>query len=256
MELHYREYGEGFPLIILHGLLGSSGNWHTLSRSVFSKTYRVFTLDLRNHGRSPHDKEMTYDAMASDVVEFASDHDLERFHLLGHSMGGKVAMSLAGSEPELVDKLIIADIAPRAYHDHHTHLFEALTGLDLETIGSRTDADKRLKDLVPSFVFRQFLLKNLAHDKEIGYYWRPNLKNIWDAYGAIAESDVSTEQGFLGETLFVRGGSSDYVTEEDEAQIASLFPKSQLSTMDNVGHWPHAEAPKEFSQIVTQFLSQ
>ena len=256
MKLFSREYGTGFPLLIIHGLLGSSGNWHSLSRSVFADSFHTFTLDMRNHGQSPHDSEMSYELMANDVVTFADDHQLERFHVLGHSMGGKVAMTLAAREPDRVKKLIVADIAPRSYPDHHSHLFRALMSLDLADIISRRDADARLMEDIASLPVRQFLLKNLAYGKDDGYVWRPNLDNIYHAYSEISGSADQIEGGFGGETLFISGGASGYITADDNERIRKLFPKATVATMDGVGHWLHAEAPQEFSQIVLDFLAE
>lgn len=252
MKLFAKEYGDGFPLIILHGLLGSSGNWHTLSRNVFGTRYRVFTLDLRNHGQSPHSDEMTYELMAGDVREFMEDQGLSNAHVLGHSMGGKVAMELATAHPETVNKLIVVDIAPKAYPDHHTYILNALSGVDLANTESRQDVEAHLAKSIDSYPVRQFLLKNLGYDKEKGYFWKPNLHSISETYGHIAGE--RSRGSFEGDTLFVRGGDSDYIVDSDMPLIRESFPSAQLETIEGAGHWVHAEAPSDFSVCVMDFL--
>ncbi|NND73043.1 MAG: alpha/beta fold hydrolase [Rhodothermales bacterium] len=254
MNLYFKEYGEGQPLLILHGLLGSSGNWHTLSRNVFAKHFRVFTLDLRNHGQSPHSEAMSYENMAQDVRKFAATHELEKFNLLGHSMGGKVAMHMATTSPDLIDNLVVVDIARRAYSEHHKYIFDALMHLDLSSVTSRADADSKLSADISSVPVRQFLLKNLAYDAENGYTWRLNLDNIWNAYSHI--SDALDQGAFDGKTLFVRGGASDYILESDEPEIRLHFPNSEIRTIEGAGHWVHSEAPDRFADVVLEFLTR
>ena len=252
MELYYKEYGEGFPLLILHGLLGSSGNWHTLSRNVFSKEYRVLTVDLRNHGQSPHSEEMSYALMAEDVSRLAARLELDRVHVLGHSMGGKVAMELAVRYPDLVDKLIVVDIAPKTYPDHHSYILDALEAVDIDKIESRQEVDKELSRAIEFDPVRQFLLKNLGYDSTAGYSWKPNLHSIRETYSHIAGAPMTGQ--FSGSVLFIRGGKSDYISDTDFEQIRDNFPYAALVTIANAGHWVHAEAPSEFAERVMEFL--
>ncbi|MEM8486769.1 MAG: alpha/beta fold hydrolase [Bacteroidota bacterium] len=254
MKLFHQAYGEGPALLILHGLLGASGNWHTLSRSVFSEKYSVYTLDLRNHGRSPHNPVFDYASMTADVREFILDNQLGQAHVLGHSMGGKVAMWLALEHPELVSKLIVADMAPRAYPPHHMHILNALKGLDLPAYSGRQDIDNALAEHIKEAGVRQFLLKNLASQGGGRYSWKMNLDAIYNSYTRINEG-VETAQQFTGPALFVKGGRSNYITENDAPQIQQLFPAAQIQHLPNVGHWVHAEAPQAFAAMVMSFLA-
>ena len=254
LKLYSQSYGAGQPLIILHGLLGASGNWHTLSRNVFGKHFQVFTLDLRNHGRSPHDDRFDFPSMVEDVRAFMRDENLSSAHVLGHSMGGKVAMLLALNYPELVDHLIVADIAPRAYPPHHMHILNALRDLDLPAYTSRTQIDEALSVNIKELGVRQFLMKNLSSNGAGGYVWKMNLPAIYDNYTKI-NVEVSTTNVFTGPVLFIKGGRSNYITDKDVPAIETLFPAAAVQTIPGIGHWVHAEAPKAFSEMVLNFLS-
>ena len=254
MELHYNAYGEGGrPLLILHGLLGASGNWHTLGSKAFGERFRVFAIDQRNHGRSPHSDAVGYDAMAGDLDGFMEQHGLTSAYLLGHSMGGKTAMHFALTRPEKVDKLVVADIAPKAYPPHHTELFEALRSLDLSSYSSRKEIDTALARRIRSYPVRQFLLKNLQHVADGGYRWQMNLEALYASYDQINQA-VEAGRPFEKPALFVRGGKSDYVTDDDEADIRKLFPNAEIVTIPKAGHWVHAEAPEAFAEVVIGFL--
>ena len=253
MQLFYNEYGDGQPLIILHGLLGASGNWHSLSKNVFSSHFRVITVDLRNHGRSPHDNVFDYQSMVEDIRELLDSLGLAAAHILGHSMGGKVAMWLALNYNALVNKLIVVDIAPREYPAHHLHIFNGLRALNLALYGSRAEIDKALADYVAEASVRQFLLKNLSSDGKGSYSWKMNLESIYQNYPLINEA-VETDDTFTGQSLFIKGGRSSYIRNEDEAEIRALFPNTQFISIPNAGHWVHAESPKDFSKSVVDFL--
>jgi esterase len=254
MELFYNSYGQdGPPLIILHGLLGANGNWHTLSRTAFSDVARVYAVDQRNHGRSPHTDEMDYVRMAADVRDFIDRHDLAPAHLLGHSMGGKTAMQTALTYPDVVDRLIVVDMAPKAYPPHHAELLEALAGIDPTTYDRRQDIDAALADDVPSRPIRQFLLKNLDYDGE-QYQWMMNLDALRAHYDDL-NAALPAEGSFDGPTLVVRGGRSDYVSEADLPGIRDRFPNARLVTIDDAGHWVHADAPDAFADVVVDFLT-
>lgn len=241
--------------MVLHGLLGASGNWHTLSRSVFAAKFRVYAIDLRNHGRSPHADQFDYESMVEDVLGFMQDHQMESAHVLGHSMGGKVAMKLALRYPALVSKLIVADMAPRAYPPHHMHILNALKNLDLSAYASRKEIDDALAVSIGDFGVRQFLLKNLASDGAGGYSWKMNLPVIYNGYPNINE-EVNASNAYAGPTLFIKGGKSNYISAQDRGPIQALFSSAAIEEIPGAGHWVHAEAPKVFGEMVMTFLSE
>lgn len=254
MDLFYNQYGEdGPPMIILHGLLGANGNWHTLSRTAFSEVATVYAVDQRNHGRSPHTDAMDYPLMAQDVDAFAEQHGLGSVHLLGHSMGGKTAMQTALTYPDRVDRLVIVDMAPRAYPPNHADLLEALAGIDPSDFDDRDEIDGALADDVPSWAIRQFLLKNLKYDGE-EYSWTMNLEAIRGHYDEIRGA-LPAEGTFEGPTLVVRGERSDYVTDDDRTAFQKYFPNVEMKTIEGAGHWVHADAPEAFADVVVDFLS-
>ena len=252
MTLFFQEYGTGHPLIILHGLLGSLDNWHTLS-SAFGKKFRVIAVDQRNHGRSPHSDEMTYGAMASDLLELFDRLALSSAYVLGHSMGGKTAMQFALDHPERVNKLIVVDIAPREYPPLHDGIFDALNSVDLPSMQSRQQADQALAARIPDTAVRQFLMKNLSRDALGGFRWKANVPVLRKNYAEIARA-IDSDNPFVGPALFVQSTRSTYVRESDSGDIHRLFPKAQISSVD-AGHWIHAEAPERFSELVLDFLT-
>lgn len=252
MELFHRAYGEGPPLIVLHGLFGAGGNWHTLSSKHFGEIYSTYALDLRNHGSSPHSDEFDYPSMAADVVEFAGAHGLDRVHLLGHSLGGKVAMHVAIKWPDLVDHLVVADMSPLRARSGHDDIIEALQSVDFARVESRADADALLAKRIPSEPVRQFLLKNLKRGDSGRYAWKMNLPAIVRNYSKIGEA--LPDGVFEGPTLFLRGTRSRYIEPEDEAAISRIFPNATIEDID-AGHWIHAERPQEFADAVIHFLS-
>lgn len=254
VDLYYSDYGSGPPLVVLHGLLGASGNWHTLSRTAFAEHFHVFAVDQRNHGRSPHTDRLDYDAMAADVVAFLDRHGLDRAHLLGHSMGGKTAMHAALAHPDRVRRLVVVDMAPRAYPPHHTALIDALRGLDPGAYDDRAAIDAALARDVASKPVRQFLMKNLAYD-DGRYRWQMNVEAIHRHYGRINEA-VEGERPFEGPTLFVRGGASEYLGADDLPAIRALFPQATLETIDGAGHWVHADQPDALAEAVAAFLTR
>jgi pimeloyl-ACP methyl ester carboxylesterase len=254
MKLNYKSYGEGFPLVILHGMFGNLDNWQTLARK-WAADYRVLLVDLRNHGRSPHADEMNYPLMAEDLATFLEDQGIDRCHLLGHSMGGKVAMQTALSYPGLVDKLVVVDMAPRQYGRGHDDVFAALKALDPAAIRDRRHADELMQPHMADAGVRMFLLKNLARDDQAGFRWRMNLKVLDRDYEQlIAPVGGGAGQAFDGRALFVRGAKSGYVRDEDLEGIQRLFPAAELVTVAGAGHWVHAEQPRELRRIVGEFL--
>ncbi len=253
MDLFFKEYGDGQPLIIAHGLLGASGNWHTLSRNTFADHFRVLALDLRNHGRSPHSDRFDIPVMAEDIVRCLDNLGIEQAHLLGHSMGGKVAMHMALEYSSRVDRLIVVDIAPRAYPPAHEHIFEGLRALDLAAFESRSQIDRALAAYVDELPIRQFLLKNLSSDGTGTYSWKMNLEGIYANYARINEA-IQSDRTFPRPALFIEGERSTYITEDDRLDIRALFPRSEVVTVPGAGHWVHAEAPRHFSERVMGFL--
>ena len=254
MHLHHEAYGQGHPLIILHGLFGSQENWRTLSKA-FSQYFQVFALDQRNHGHSPHSEVFTYEAMSEDLHEFMQKYALTSAYVLGHSMGGKVAMRFAVTYPDRVNKLVVVDIAPKVYPPSHDDVFAGLYALDLPTLRSRQDADAALARYLPDLALRQFLLKNLERDQSGTFRWRINLDGIRANYHEMLKSFEFTRM-FTKPTLFIKGADSGYIEDNDLVTIREIFPHAQVVAIPGTGHWVHAEAPREFARIVMEFLTE
>jgi len=253
MKLHYKQFSkEGEPLLVMHGLFGSLGNWNWHCRQL-SKDFTVYGLDLRNHGASPHSEEMDYAHMAQDVLEFMDDHGLERVHLLGHSMGGKVAMQVALSAPERVDHLVVADIAPVTYRGEHDDIFAGLLAIAVDTLTNRAEADQILAPYEPDELVRQFLLTNLVKNPEGGFQWRINLPILQSNYERLRQRPTASGP-FEGPTLFIKGALSNYITEKHRDEILARFPHAKVKLIMHTGHWLHAEKPQTFHRIVLQFL--
>ncbi len=253
MKLHFRTLGEGDPLIILHGVFGSSDNWQTLGK-IFAEKFKVYLVDLRNHGNSPHSDEFDYEVMVEDLVELKADQDIDKAHILGHSMGGKVAMNMATMYPEKILKLIVVDIAPKYYPPHHQQIFEGFHSFDLKSIASRKEADDQMATVISNIGVRQFILKNLTRDESGNFAWKLNVNAIEKAAGRIGEG-VEKEVSFGNETLFIAGGKSDYIEKEDHELIGQLFPQSRIEIIEGAGHWVHAERPEPLSKLVIEFLT-
>ena len=253
MDLFFKTIGLGKPLIILHGLMGSSDNWLTQSK-LLADEYQVFMVDQRNHGRSPHSQEFDYKVLAEDLRYFINQHSIVKPIIMGHSMGGKTAMNFAVKYPELLDCLIVVDIAPKAYPIHHDSIVEGLDAIPIQTLQSREEADKILSEFVPEMDVRQFLLKNLSRKPEGGFVWKINLPVIDNNLEKISEG-MQYDGTYNGSTIFIRGSKSNYVKDEDRQSIKSLFPNSTLVTMDT-GHWVQAEKPQEFVTVVKNFLKK
>ena len=252
MSLHTETYGAGPPLVILHGLFGSGENWRTLARR-FAERYHVHTVDLPGHGASPHLRPLTYPAMAEAVRTYLDDAGLTRAHLLGHSMGGKVAMELALTHPARVDRLVIVDIAPRPYPPGYADVLAAMRGLDLGAVRSRSAAGRMLAPAIPDAAIRQFLLKNLVLDGNDAYRWQIDLDGIQDQYRALSASPESLDL-YAGPTCFIRGARSSYIRDADLETIRAYFPEAELVTIPDAGHWVHADAPDAFAEAVVAFL--
>jgi pimeloyl-ACP methyl ester carboxylesterase len=253
MKLFYRELGNGDPLLILHGLFGSSDNWQTLAKK-FARKFRVFTIDLRNHGRSFHHDEFDYQVMMYDISEFVQNKKLEKISLLGHSMGGKLSMNYALHFPEKVKNLMVIDIAPRRYQILHDGIIRALKLLDLKLYEKREEVDEALSQMLQNFSIRQFLLKNLKRNKDGTFTWKINL-DVIDRNIQNLVVEISADRPFKGKTLFIAGEKSDYIRPVDEEQILELFPEAEIRYLPNVGHWVHAQAPDLLYNTVMDFTN-
>ncbi|MDQ7016489.1 MAG: alpha/beta fold hydrolase [Gammaproteobacteria bacterium] len=254
ITLHFQKQGQGEAVIILHGLFGSHENWLSQAK-LLARNFTLYTPDLRNHGRSPHSDEINYALMAADVLHFMDQHDLPSVHLIGHSMGGKVAMQIALNHPERLKSLIVVDIAPKVYPTHHDDIIQALTTLKIDKIRSRREADATLAQHIPQRDVRLFLLKNLQRDNNGHYQWRMNLKALKKQQHSIAAAP-SGGHSYPQACLFIRGSRSDYIQLDDTAQVLRWFPKAQAKTIDNAGHWPHIEKPALFAKLVLDYLTQ
>ena len=252
MKLHYKKLGEGEPLIIVHGLFGAADNWGTIGKK-FAENNTVFLVDLRNHGRSPHDPTMNYEAMAKDILELIQDENIIDPVLLGHSMGGKAALFFAENHPNVLKKLIVADIGIKSYPMHHDLIIKGLKNIDLSIIQRRSEALEALHEYVKEVGIQQFLLKNLYWVEKGVLGWRMNLdviiNNIHEILKEIRIQSNTTE------TLFLRGEFSNYIENEDYAKIEKALPNSTIKTINNAGHWLHAENPVDFYKAVVNFIA-
>lgn len=251
MELFYREYGQGAPVAILHGLFGFSDNWQTIAKGLAAH-FLALTIDLRNHGRSPHVSTHSYPEMAEDVRQFLERHWMFHAAVIGHSMGGKVAMQLALDHPENVSKLVVVDMEPGPAEDNHSGIFQTLLDLDLDLIKDRKEAETFLSQRIPDPGTRQFLLKNITREEDGAFTWKMNLPVLWDNYNKILAPVAGVP--FEKPTLFVRGSASDYIKDSEIALIKSLFPKAEFATIEGAGHWVHADKPAELLAVLLDFL--
>lgn len=251
--LYSRIEGEGQPLLIIHGFLGMSDNWKSFGSLYAAEGFQVHMLDLRNHGRSFHSNEFSYALMANDVLEYCQHHQLKDISVIGHSMGGKVAMFLATTYPELIEKLIIADIGPKYYAPHHQDILAGLNAVDFSTKPDRAKVEETLYPFIPDFGTRQFLMKNLYWVEPSQLAFRFNLPVFNDKIETIGEA-LPSQNHFDKPTMFIRGGNSKYILDSDVPEIQKHFPNFKLATIPNVGHWLHAENPKLFFEETIKFL--
>ena len=252
MKLHFKKIGEGNPLLIIHGLFGSADNWGTLAKK-FAINNTVYLIDLRNHGRSPHSTEMNYHIMADDLNELICDENILNPILLGHSMGGKAALQYAEKYPNILKKLIVADIGIKQYPMHHDVIISGLKNVDLNIIQSRSEATKKLGEYVKEFGIQQFLLKNLYWIEKGQLGWRMNLNVITEKiHEILKEIKINKNET---ETLFLRGELSNYILEDDFEDILKAFPNGEIKTIESAGHWLHAENPISFYKKVVNFIN-
>jgi pimeloyl-ACP methyl ester carboxylesterase len=256
MKLFFRRFGAGKPVIILHGLFGLSDNWVTFAKQL-GEHYQVFIPDLRNHGLSPHSKVFDFPSMEDDVIGMLEDNHLEDIYLIGHSLGGKTAMFLSLHHPEIVKKLVVVDISLRKSppNREHQQLLNAMMAVDFNVARSRSDVEKQLSVSVKSPKIRQFLLKNVYWRDRNSLDWRLNLRAINDNLLTIFEG-VDVTGSYAGPTLFIRGGMSDYIREDDADDLKMKFPGAVMNTIANASHWVHADAPGEFYTLVKDFLDR
>jgi pimeloyl-ACP methyl ester carboxylesterase len=254
MELNYTSLGSGRPLLVLHGLLGSSINWLGMGKRL-AESCAVYLIDLRNHGLSPHSDDMSYPHMAADIRMFIRRLELKNPVLMGHSMGGKVAMECALAYPDCTDALVVLDIAPRRYPPIHGNVFTALLSLDLSRIESRRDADALLQKEIPDKLLRLFLLKNLKREEDGSYKWQVNIRALSKHYDKIW-AGLEPGRIFDKDTLFVSGGNSNLIEEKDKGQIAALFPRAEIETIQGAGHWLHTDKPEELLDLLHRFLAK
>ncbi len=267
MKLFYRKFGEGTPIIILHGLYGSSDNWVTIGRALSSQ-YEVWLLDQRNHGKSPHSQEHTYQSMQSDLAEFMSDHNLEQAIIIGHSMGGKTAMKFAIENPDKILSLIVVDIAPKSYKFalniksetlNHKSIMESMLDIDFTGITNRKELEDLMTNKIRNRKIRQFILKNVKRQDNNAYGWQLNLEVLYKHLEYILDgfSDSTTNIGYeiTGfPILFVKGEESQYITVDDKERIRSIFPYADIVSIENAGHWLHAEEPEQLLKTINSFL--
>lgn len=254
MQLYSNILGTGKPFVILHGFLGMSDNWKTLGAKFSEQEFQVHLVDQRNHGRSFHSDAFNYDLLVDDLKAYCDAKQLKNIVLLGHSMGGKTAMLFATKYPEYVSQLLVADISPRFYPVHHDTILEGLSSLDFSEIKTRGEADKALGRYITDFGTRQFLLKNLYWVEKGQLGLRMNLDVLKAEVEEVGEA-LPAYAKFEGETLFLRGDKSEYISPNDESLIKKHFPKAEIVTIKNAGHWLHAENPDDFYSAVIQFIS-
>jgi esterase len=253
--LYSKIEGQGKPLLILHGFLGMSDNWKTLGTQFAAEGYEVHMLDMRNHGRSFHSEEFSYDLMAQDVLDYCKANALEKVNIIGHSMGGKTAMLFASNNPAMVEKLIVADIGPKFYPQHHQTILAGLNAVDFSLKPSRNEVEEIIGNFITDFGTRQFLMKSLYWKEPGQLAFRFNLTVFNKKISEIGVA-LQDEALFDKPTLFIRGGNSNYILDNDIENINIHFPQMQLETIPNAGHWLHAENPKLFFEKTVTFLSE
>lgn len=251
MKLHYQTIGSAKPLVILHGLFGSSDNWRGIAKQL-AQHAQVITVDLRNHGQSPHSSQQNYPLMVDDLMELLDDLKVDKVNIMGHSVGGKVAMAFTEAHPERVDKLVVVDISPRQYTDDHRVIFNAIMAIDLSLYTRRRQVDQALSDVLTDRAVRQFLIMNITSENG-QLSWRINLQALYDNYPDFLAAVVEKNNVDIA-SCFIRGGRSPYIKQEDEDLIATHFTRSEIFTIEQAGHWVHAEAPQQFLTKITEFF--
>jgi esterase len=254
--LNYQQLGQGTPILLIHGLFGSLENLNMVAKPL-SEHYQVISVDVRNHGDSFHQENMAYSTLVQDIITLLDHLAIKRCAILGHSMGGKIAMQVALEYAERVEKLIIADIAPVDYPPHHLEIIKGLQAINLKLVTKRSDADKQLSTFVKNLGVRQFLLRNLAPDGQGKFHFKCSLNNIGKGYQQIMVANNLPEgkEPYPGDTLFIKGGNSEYILAEHKTAIGKLFPSSKAKIIQGAGHWLHAEKTVAFNKITLDFLT-
>ncbi|MBS9766617.1 MAG: alpha/beta fold hydrolase [Flavobacteriaceae bacterium] len=253
MILHSKIIGTGTPVLILHGYFGMSDNWKTIGTQISKQGFEVHLIDQRNHGRSFHTEEFDYDLMCEDLYNYIEHYDLKEVVLLGHSMGGKTAMLFSVTYPEKVSKLVVADISPRYYQPHHNLILKALNSVDFSVQKTRKEVEEVLRNYIKEEGVLMFLLKNVYSKTKEQLAFRFNLKSLTNNNSEVGEG-LPSFTVFEKETLFLKGENSEYITQEDMPLISAHFPNSSVKTIENAGHWLHAEQPKRFLEVFLGFV--
>lgn len=255
MTLNYKVFGEeqDEDIIILHGLFGMLDNWQTFAKQLAKKSYRVWIIDQRNHGKSPHSDEFDYSILANDLLDFMDEHGLLESYIMGHSMGGKTALQFLANYPERVKKLIVVDIAPKNYPPHHNDILDALQNCNLDIVQKRSDAEAQLATTIKDTGVRLFLMKNLTRNPEGKYRWKMNLYTLIKHYESILATTDNHGMTITTEVLFVRGIKSHYISEDDILELPDTYINASFVSLD-AGHWVHAERPQELLESILDFL--
>jgi len=253
MMLHHKVFGQGPPVILLHGLLGMLDNWQNFGKRL-AHNYTVYLVDQRNHGNSPHQEQMNYQLMAEDLQIFIESQGVDRIRVIGHSMGGKVAMQMALSYPDLVSHLIVLDITPKRYTSGHDQIFTALRSLSPENYTTRSEIQRDLNGKLKDPTMASFLSKNIRRDPNGRFHWKMNLEGIFDSMSAILEAPKMVEGPYFGPTVFFKGANSDYVLPGDQIEISRMFPHATIEVISNAGHWLHVDASDLLHQKIEHFL--
>jgi len=253
--LNYKQIGTGEHIVLIHGLFGSLENLNMVAKPL-SDLYCVTSVDVRNHGDSFHASTMEYTDLAQDIINLLDHLNIDSCSILGHSMGGKIAIQVAIEQPQRIKKLLIADIAPVSYPPHHLEIIKGLQKIDLTKIMNRKDADKQLAPYVENIGVRQFLLRNLVSGPLGTFYFKCSLKNLSLCYPQIMKANEipANKSAYMGLTMFIKGGDSDYILPEHRAAIAAILPNSKAKIIQGAGHWLHAEKTIAFNKIVTDFI--
>jgi len=252
MSLHFSKRGSGEALVLIHGLFGSLENLGAIAR-LLANHFTVYSIDLPNHGKSSHTNSTGLQEIVMELIRWMDEQRLPAANVVGHSLGGKVAMELALFDPQRVGRMAVMDISPVHYNPHHNQVFEGLLAIDTATITRRGDADEILQAYVHELAVRSFLLKNLTKASDGQFQWRMNLPVIHRDYSQLIRGNA-VDKIFYGDTLFLKGGASDYIKESHRETILQRFPNARLKIVDNSGHWLHAEKPEIVAKLISKFL--
>ncbi len=252
MKLNYKTYGKGKPVFILHGLFGMLDNWQIIAKQL-AKHFEIIVPDLRNHGRSPHSDDFDYEYMSSDILGLIHDLGYDEVNVIGHSMGGKLAIRIAIDNPNLVEKLMVLDIGIKKYPPNHVFLLDILSNIYIEKYSDRMEIEHELKTMIEDYRLRQFIMKNISRNENGKFNWKMNLNVIKENYKVITDEILLIEP-YMKETLFVRGDKSNYILDKDLELISKQFPNSKLITIPNAGHWLHADQADKLLEVIRSYI--